>query len=128
MTKNSGFLLSTNWFIQINQSAFIPVDTSMYWLSSKDLQIDLSKKFSIQILSTHKTYKFFGGRFEVTGFFLDISKMFYKVSHKEIFKLKQNGIFDKLFSILFDFLKDKKQRVTINGQASSCLNVNVGFH
>lgn len=64
----------------------------------------------------------------MTGFFLDISKMFHKVSHKEIFKLKKNGIFDKLFSVLSDFLKNKKQRVTINGQASSCLNVNAGFH
>ena len=44
--------------------------------------------------------------------FLDISKAFDKLWHKGIiFKLKQNGIFGKLLSVLSDFLKDRKQGV-----------------
>ena len=41
--------------------------------------------------------------------FLDISKEFDKVWHKDIaFDLKQNGIHDKLLSVLSDFLKVRK--------------------
>ena len=59
--------------------------------------------------------------------FLDISKAFDKVWHKGIiFKLKKNGISGKLLSILSDFLKDRKQRVTLNGQVSSWTGVNAG--
>ena len=61
------------------------------------------------------------------GVFLDISKAFDKAWHKGIiFKLKQNGIFGKLLSVLSDFLKDRKQRVTLNRQVSSWTGVNTG--
>ena len=61
------------------------------------------------------------------GAFLDISKAFDKVWHEVIiFKLQQNGISGKLLSVLFDFLEYRKQRVTLNGQVSSCTGVNVG--
>ena len=54
------------------------------------------------------------------GVILDISKAFDKVWHKGIiFKLKQNGISGKLLRVLSDFLKDRKQRVILNGQFSS---------
>ena len=54
------------------------------------------------------------------GVFLDVSKAFDKALHKGIiFKLKQNGISGKLLSVLSDFLKDRKQRVTLNRQVSS---------
>ena len=42
------------------------------------------------------------------------------------FKLKQNGISDDLLNILSDFLRNRKQRVTLNGQSSSWTNVNAG--
>ena len=61
------------------------------------------------------------------GVFLDISKAFDKAWHKAIiFKLKQNGISGKLLrlSVLSDFLKDRKQRVTLNRQVSSWTGVN----
>ena len=59
------------------------------------------------------------------GLFLDISKAFDKAWHKGIiFKLKQNGISGKLLSVLSDFLKDRKQRVTLNRQVSSWTGVN----
>ena len=61
------------------------------------------------------------------GVFFNISKAFDEVWHKGIiFKLKQNGISSKLFSVLSDFLKDRKQRVTLNGQVSSWAGVNTG--
>ena len=43
-----------------------------------------------------------------------------------IFKLKQNGISGKLLSALSDFLKDRKQRVILNGQVSLWTGVNAG--
>ena len=59
--------------------------------------------------------------------FLDISKAFDKVWLKGIiFKLKQNGISGKLLSVLSDFLKDRKQRVILNGQVSSWTGDNAG--
>ena len=43
-----------------------------------------------------------------------------------IFKLKQNGISGKLLYGLSNYLKDRKQKVTLNGQVSSWIGVNVG--
>ena len=58
---------------------------------------------------------------------MDISKAFDKVWHEGIiFKLQQNGISDDLLNTLSDFLRNKKQRVTLNGQSSSWTNVNAG--
>ena len=81
-----------------------------------------------QLLSiTHKVYKSFNGGFEMRGVFLDISKTFDKVWHKGvIFKLKQNGIPGKLFSVSSDFLKDRRLKVTINVKVSSWTGVNEG--
>ena len=51
----------------------------------------------------------------------DISKAFDKVWDKGlIYKLKQNGV---VLSTLTDFLKDRKQRVVLNGQNSTWVNV-----
>ena len=61
------------------------------------------------------------------GVFLDISKAFDKVWREGIiFKLEQNGISGKLLSVLSNFLKDRKQRVTLNGKVSSWAGVNAG--
>ena len=69
----------------------------------------------------------FDDGFEVRSVFLDISKAFDKVWHEEvIFKLQQNGILDDLLNILSDFLRNRKQRVTLNGQSSSWTNFNAG--
>ena len=58
-------------------------------------------------------------------FFLISQKRLLKVWHKDtIFKLKQNCISGKLLSVLSDFLKDRKQRVILNGQVSSWADVN----
>ena len=68
---------------------------------------------------THEIYKSFDKVNEVRGVFLDISKAFDKVWHEGlIFKLKQNGISGNLINLLCDFLRNRKQRVLLNGQVS----------
>ena len=75
----------------------------------------------------HELYSSFDDGFEVRSVSLDISKAFDKVWHEGIiFKLKQNGILDDLLNMLSDFLRNRKQGARLNGQSSSCTNVNVG--
>ena len=82
-----------------------------------------------QILSiTHEIYGSFDDGFEVRGVLLDIWKVFDKIWRKGIiFKLKQNSISSKLLCVLSEFLKDRKQRVTLNRQVSSWTGVNPGI-
>ena len=74
-----------------------------------------------QLLSiTHDIFTSFDNGLEVRGVFLDISKAFDKVWHDAlIYKLKQNGIKDKLLCLLLGFLKNRQQRVVLNDQSSS---------
>ena len=44
-----------------------------------------------------------------------------------IFKLKKKGNSGKLLNLIKDFLKNRKQRVALNGQFSSWADVNAGF-
>ena len=61
-----------------------------------------------QLLSiTHDIFTSFDNGLEVRGVFLDISKAFDKVWRDGlIYKLKQNGIKDKLLCLLIDSLKN----------------------
>ena len=43
-----------------------------------------------------------------------------------MFKLEQNGISDILFDILQDLLHNRKQKVVLSRQVSSCDNVTAG--
>ena len=81
-----------------------------------------------QLLSiTHDIFTSFDSGLEVRGVFLDISKTFDKVWHDElIYKLKQNGIKDKLLCLLIDLLKNCQQRLVLNGQSPSRTKVNAG--
>ena len=83
-----------------------------------------------QLLSiAHDIFTSFDNGLEVRGVFLDISKAFDKVWRDGlIYKLKQNGIKDKLLCLLIDFLKKRQQRVVLNGHSSSWTKVNAGFH
>ena len=64
---------------------------------------------------------------EVCGIFLDISKAFVKVWHDDlIFKLRQNGMSGDIISILRGFLRNRKQRVVLNGQCSFWTYVSAG--
>ena len=72
-----------------------------------------------QSILIHGIYASFDEGYEVRGVFLDISKAFDKVWHEGlIFKLKQDGISDKLSRLTKDFLSDWKQRAVLNGQCS----------
>ena len=81
-----------------------------------------------QLLSiTHDIYQSLDNGFEVRVVFLDISKAFDKVWHKGlIYKLKQNRVAGNLLNTVTDFLKDRKQRVLLNGQNSTWVNVEAG--
>ena len=104
------FFIANN-LISSNQSGFKPGDACIN-----------------QLLSiTHEICKSFDNGFKLRGVFLDITKAFDKVWREGIiFKLKQNGISGKLLSVLSDFLKDRKQRVTLNGQVYLWTGVNAG--
>ena len=66
--------------------------------------------------------------FEVHGIFLDISKTFDKVWHDGlIFKLRQNGISGDIINILRDFLRNRTQRLVMNGQCSSWTEISAGI-
>ena len=57
---------------------------------------------------------------EVRAVFLDISKDFDKVWHDGlIFKLEQNGVSGCLLKFFRNYLKNRKQRVVLNGSFSS---------
>ena len=98
-----------NKLISSNQSGFKPGDSCIN-----------------QLLSiTHEIYKSFDVGLEVRSAFLDISKAFHKVWHDGIiYKLTQNGISGNLLNLLEDFLKERKQRVVLNGQLSTWKNIN----
>ena len=101
-----------NKLISPNQSGFKPGDSCINQL----------------LAITHEIYKSFDDGFEVRGVFLDISKAFDKVWHEGlIFKLKQNGISGNLLNLLCDFLRNRKQRVLLNGQVSDWSDVTAGF-
>ena len=93
-----------NELIASSQSGFKSGDSSIY-----------------QLLSiTYDIYQCFNNGFEVRGVFLDISKAFDKVLHKGlIHKLKKDGVAGNLLKTLADFLKDRKQRVVLNGRNST---------
>ena len=56
----------------------------------------------------------------VRNIFLDISKAFDKVWHKELVcKLKSYRISGNLLKLIENYLTDRKQRVVLNGQTSS---------
>ena len=82
-----------------------------------------------QLLSiTHERYESFDVGLEVRSVFLNISKAFDKVWHDGIiiYKVTQNGISGDLLKLLEDFLKERKQRVVLNGQVSTWKNINAG--
>ena len=96
------FLIENN-LISKNQSRFRPGDSCIN-----------------QLLSIpHELYQSFDDNLDISAVFLDISKAFDKVWHNGlIFKLKQNGISDKILSIITDFLSCWKQRVLLHMQVS----------
>ena len=104
-------IFNENNLISPKQSGFTPGDSCINQLIS----------------ITHEIYESLDALLEVKSVFLDISKAFDKVRHEGVlFKLSQNGISGNLLKLLTDFLKNRKQRVTLNGQTSSWTEVNAG--
>ena len=100
-----------NKLISSNQSGFKPGDSCINQL----------------LFITHEIYESFDVGLEVRSVFLDISKAFDKVWHDGIiYKLTQNGISGNLLNLLEDFLKERQQRVVLNGQVSTLKNINDG--
>ena len=65
---------------------------------------------------------------DVRGVFLDLSKAFDKVWHDGIiFKLKAYGIEGELLSLLKNYLKNREQRVVLNGQTSEWRKIMSGI-
>ena len=59
--------------------------------------------------------------------YLDFSKAFDSVPHKNfLLKFKQHGISGSLLSLFADYLKERRQRVVLEGVSSSFLNVTSG--
>ena len=106
-------------FIYFSANKFISKNQSRFQLGDSCIN---------QLLSiTHEIFTSFDNGLKVRSAFLDISKAFDKVWHEGlILKLKQNGISGELLHILSDFLSNRKQRVLLNGQNSSCANVYAG--
>ena len=100
-----------NKLISSNQSGFKPGDSGIN-----------------QLLSiTHEIYESFDVGPEFKSVFLCISRAFDKVQHDGIIcKLTQNGILGNFVNLFWDFLKERKQRIVLNGQVSIWKNINAG--
>ena len=100
-----------NFLLSVWQSGFLPGSSTVTQL------IELYDKFCTAV-SQNK---------EIRIVFLDISKAFDRVWHKGlIFKLKKWGISGTLLHWFEDYLKDRVQRVIINGQFSSWTDITAG--
>ena len=98
-----------NKLISSNQSGFKPGESC------------INRLLSI----THDIYESFDVGLEVRSVFLDISKAFDKVWHDGIiYKLTQNVVLGNLLNLLENSLKERKQRVVLNGQVSTWKNIN----
>ena len=103
--------LNQNDFISPAQSGFKPGDSCIN-----------------QLLSiTHEIYQSMDEGYEIRGVFLDISKAFDEVWREGlVFKLKQNEISGNLLIIFEHFLRNRKQRVVLNGRTSNWENIYAG--
>ena len=99
-----------------------------YLTSSKQSGFRPGNSCINQLLSiNHEVLSAFDIGLEVRGFFFDISKAFDKVWHAGlIYKLRQNGICGDLINIRNDFLTNRKERVVLNGQCSSWVDIRAG--
>ena len=80
-----------------------------------------------QRLSTnHEIFSAFDIGLEVRGIFLIISKAFDSLARRFFFKLHQNGICGDMVDIS-DFLRNRKQRVVLNGLCFSWDDLLVGL-
>ena len=96
------------------QSGLRPFESCEYWLIS----------------IAHDIYKSFDCNppLDVRRIFLDISKAFDRVWHDElIYKIKSFGIPDTPLKLIENFVSNKYQKVVLNGQSSSWMEVSAGL-
>ena len=105
--------LNTNKLITKNQSGFRPGDST-------------TNQLLCLVDEIHQAFDNYDS-LEVRAVFLDISKAFDKVWHDGlIFKLEQNGISGNLLKLFHNYLKDRKQRVVLNGSFSDYSSIGSG--
>ena len=111
--KNLYSYLNTNNLITKNQSGFRPSDST-------------TNQLLYLINEIHKAFEN-PNSLEVRAVFLDISKAFDKVWHDGlVFKLRQNGVNGSLLNFFDNYLRDRQQRVVINGSYSEYLPIESG--
>ena len=105
--------LNANNLITKNQSGFRPGDST-------------SNQLLYLVNEIHEAFEN-PKSLEVRAVFLDIFKAFDKVWHEGlIFKLKQNGISGNLLNLFKSYLKNRQQRVVINGSYSEYVCIESG--
>ena len=112
-------LIYDNLYTYINENNFISDKQSGYRRGDSTIK---------QLLTiTNEIYKSFDEGKEIRAVFLDISRAFDRVWHSGlVFKLKQIGIEGNAIRIIEDFLKDREQRVAIDGQVSDWAPIAAG--
>ena len=97
--------LTTHYLITKNQSGFRPGDSTTNEL------INLVNEIHHAFDNTRSL--------EVRAIFLDLSKAFDKVWHDGlILKMRQNGVSGRLLKLFQDYLRNRNQRVVLNGFAA----------
>ena len=105
--------LSSNSLITKNQSGFVPSDSC-------------TNQLLFLINEIHEAFAN-PSSLEVRAIFLDISKAFDKVWHEGlIFKLRRNGVSGKLLKFFESYLRNRKQRVALNGFYSDYASIESG--
>ena len=105
--------LENNNLLNPHQSGFRPGDSCVH-----------------QLLSiTYGIYKSFDANpsLEVRGIFRDMSKAFDRVWHEGLlFELKRLGLSGKYYGLIKSFLRNRHQRVVLNGQSSKWSSIKAG--
>ena len=105
--------LCDNNLLTQNQSGFRPGDSTINQL----------------LAITHKIYLSFEASpsRETHAVFLDLSKAFDRVWHDGLlYKLECNGISGNVMILIRNFLRDRKQRVLLNGKSSEWASISAG--
>ena len=105
--------LENNNLLNPHQSGFRPGDSCVHQLLS--ITYDIYKSFDAN------------PSLEVRSIFLDMSKAFDRVWHEGLyFKLKRLGLSGKYYGLIKSFLRNRHQRVVLNGQSSKWSSINAG--
>ena len=105
--------LNESGLLSHHQSGFRPGDSTINQL----------------LATTHNIYRAFEEvpSQEMRAVFLDLSKAFDRVWHDGLlYKLEFNGISGNILQLIKNFLKDRKQRVVLNGKSSKWESISEG--